>query len=176
MARWGDRVDEEAITWKMEVLRSSVVGRYEVALVEGHPNDLAWYRPGKSRGTYLLIRDDNKYYLAQQNPGVEVRLDIPFIESQTHFTALMLSLPLREGSTFGSDPAFPRDDSMYAWAVGQHMQVQLNGVKGVSPEKQFEEYELSYRALTDHQLSALCQEWELHHSSLVTMGQSVKST
>ena len=153
LVKWqeGGGAAEETVTWTMEVVRSMDVGRYEVAFLEGHPNDLMWYRPGKPRGAHLLVRDDNKYYLARQQVDAGSEPDIPFVESQISFTNLVLSLPLQEGANFGSDPAFKRDDAMYAWSVQEQKQVQLGSVKGISPEKRFEEYALAYRTLPDHQ-------------------------
>ena len=48
------------------------------------------------------------------------------------------------------NPEIKRDDNMYCWAA-EKVKLHLNGVKGVSPQKEFTGFELAMRALTDHQ-------------------------
>ena len=147
-------VREGVLSWKMDVVRSARVGRYEVALLKGHPADLAWYESGKPRGDHLIVRDAGRYYrLGLRDPGKELAAllsDVTQLESRLDSDALFLDLPLREGTCFGEDPDAKRDDMFYCWYVEKEMRRTLDGVKGISPTKQIVMFRLSWRSNPDH--------------------------
>src|SRR5205823_1531125 len=58
------------VTRTMEVRAVKRYGRTTVALVRGYPSELAWYEPGRPRGTYLIIqRDGGALYLGAATNG-----------------------------------------------------------------------------------------------------------
>src|SRR5262245_7393313 len=52
-----DKDQEENLDWRMEVVRQVRLGKYEIAVMKGGPEDLIWYEPGKPRRDYLIVRD-----------------------------------------------------------------------------------------------------------------------
>src|SRR5262245_33476961 len=58
----GSQTKESPITWKMAVARSEQIGKFHVSFVQGHPQDLARYVPGKARANHIIISADGKYY------------------------------------------------------------------------------------------------------------------
>jgi hypothetical protein len=151
--KWQDGLDsrETSVTWRMEVVRTEYVGRYEVSILEGHPSDLAWFTPGKPRGGHIFVRDGDKYYeIASIQDLGELFTNEAKLEPHLNFESLFLELPLQPGVCLGQDPDHKRDDNMYCWSVGVPKPVTLDGVKGVSAGRNYLEYELAFRSLPDH--------------------------
>lgn len=147
-------VREELLNWKMEIVRSARVGPYEVARLKGHPDDLAWYVPGKPRGDYLIVRDDKRYYLLRLlDPGKELEAlmsDRTVLEARLNSYTLFLDLPLRKDIRFAEDPDAKRDDILYCWYVEKESRLTLDGVRGFSHKSPVVRFSLSYRSLPDH--------------------------
>ena len=61
-------VQAQHMTWKMEVVELIERQKFRAAVIKGHPQDLIWYEPGRTRGDYLLIcQDDDKLFLVGQD-------------------------------------------------------------------------------------------------------------
>ena len=61
--KWTDsvnKVKEQSITLKMEVIKRFKNGPYEIALMKGHPKDLCWYKPDEK---YNLHNFNSSYSL-----------------------------------------------------------------------------------------------------------------
>ena len=132
-------IAERTLTWKMEVMQSMTVGQYEVAVMKGHPSDLAWFEEGKARSDYLIVRDGTKYYRLRSSEVPEPAK----MESQLNFDSIFLIVPPPKGC-LARDPEIKRDDEMYCWASdGTSMPVKLGGVKGIAPSTEFAGFELA---------------------------------
>lgn len=148
-----NNVREELLDWKVEVMRSALVGRYEVAVMNGDPGDLIWYETGKQRRDYLIVRDGAKYYrlpLDKRDEAAALFSDVRRLESRLNLYSLFLDLPLREGMCFGREPENKRNDNFFCWAVSRPTAGRINGVKGISSEQQLTTFNLRYYANTDH--------------------------
>jgi len=138
---------EKRLDWKMEVMGLEHVGRYEVAVMKGHPQDLAWYEESKPRSDYLIVRDGTKYYHLKGSRIPEAAQ----LESKLDFNSLFLEVPPPMGC-LARDPDIKGDDEMYCWAVSDPMPVRLDGVKGVPADTELKGFELAFRTNPDQQL------------------------
>ncbi len=145
------KVKETKVAWRMEVMRVNQVGRYEVVLLQGHPNDLAWFGPGKPRGGHVIVRDRNKYYEIPPEDLDKVLSDETHIASLLKPEHQFLEFPLPAGKCFGVDPGLPpRQDAMYCWSVAGPKSVDLSNIEGVGIRGMHDEFELVYRTNPDH--------------------------
>ena len=135
-----EAIRETVVVWKMEVVQLIHVGKFEVAVMRGHLDDLAFGRPPKSRSEYLVVRDGSKYSyvgLHYRHADVDLKMlltDVTLLESRLDFS-LGYPFPLREGICVSKEPP-PRWD---CWISVDHSS-HIFDVKGVSSEKQFVEY------------------------------------
>ena len=145
------------LDWTMEVVDNVQRGRYNVALILGHPKDLTWYEKGRKPGCHILIAVDNtKFYLGECGPfASHERLILPEgdLTGLTGEERLILKFPLRQADTFGGDPERgPRMDGMYDWYVQAVRQTTLGLISGITPAKPRMEYVLTYRTNPDHEV------------------------
>ena len=142
---------KEVVNWKMEVTSVLKNGRFTVAVIAGHPNDLWWYEPGRKRGDYLLVkRADNYYLVTDENARRAVKefKQRQPLDKYIRKDNLVLAFPLKVGKLFGKsggDPSSP----MFCWSVEKNESYDLAGVEGVKPPLKRTAYELVYRANTD---------------------------
>jgi hypothetical protein len=152
-----NKVLERTLTWKMEVLETIQQGQYFIAIVKGHPGDLAWYEEGKERGDYLLIRKGvYKYYLAfdklreavlnsvKTNPQ---KLDELLTDDDAY-----IDLPLKPGKKWGDPDQVARDDNAYCWYVESEKKVTLTGISGIASNQTATQYQLRYYTNPDHEV------------------------
>ena len=151
--KWQDGTEakETSVAWRMEVIRSERVGKYEVTFLEGHPEDLAWFTPGKPRGIHVFVNDGGRYYElgSVTDPG-SLLADEATLESHLQPESVFLELPLNKGMCLGRAPDIQRDDNMYCWSVGAPTSYAPQGVTGIPSGNPFFDYELSFRSLPDH--------------------------
>jgi len=133
------------MTWKMEVGRTMKVGKYDVAVMKGHPSDLAWYEKDKPRSDYLIVRDGTKYY-SVDDAAIS---DPAALEPRLDFNSIFLELPPPKGC-IARDPEIHRDDTMYCWAAGDAKKIRLESVLGVSPDKDLTAFEFTMRTNPEH--------------------------
>jgi len=148
---WEDRqapdgIAQKTLSWKMEVIRTATIGRYDIAVMKGHPSDLAFYQEGRARSEYLIVRDGNKYYRID---GSTVP-DIATLESKLNVDSLFLVIPPPKGC-LARNPDENRNDLMYCWAAEDIQPIRLDAVKGVPAGKNYPAYELVMRTNPDHQ-------------------------
>ena len=144
------------VTRTMEVRAVKRYGRTTVALVRGYPGELAWYEPGRPRGTYLIIqRDGGALYLVADDDGSALRrwpetCRAPPIPDPAH---MMLDRFLRVGRTFGGDESVrKRPDKWYQWHVEAARCVHIPGVPGVDPKRRRHEYRIGFRTCPAHEI------------------------
>ena len=149
------------VTWNMEVVDVIETPGLTAATLKGHPKDLAWYKPGKDRGDYLLMRvgasGTERYYLLEGQQRVEqaraqlrAGQRIGLVSEQE----LILDWPLIPGKTFGETEQLTRDDLWYVWVVEEERSLAPN-------ERRFRGadqlptsllcYHLAFRTFPDHQ-------------------------
>jgi hypothetical protein len=131
-------------------LESVQRGRFKVALLLGHPDDLAWYERGRQRRCHVLTAvGDHEFYLH----AVESRCALPE-NSPVDFVKeddLILKAPAKKGESFGGDPQRNVNDGLYKWHVEDQKLVKPKGIKGVRENQHVAAYVLAYRAVPDHQ-------------------------
>lgn len=111
----------EVLTWKMEVIDTATRGPFFAALLKGFPFDLSWYEPGKSRGDYLILREEPSTYRIFS--GQDAREAWAKIKETGQPPAdfkesgeVLLDLPLTVGKTFGEVPG-NQAKGRYCWVV-----------------------------------------------------------
>jgi hypothetical protein len=144
------------ITRTMEVRAVKRSGRTTMALVKGYPRELAWYQPGRPRGSYLVIqRQGGAIYLVADDDGSALQrwpetCRGPSIDDPAH---MMLDRFLRVGRTFGGDEFVrKRPDKWYQWHVEGVRCVQIPGVPGVDAKRRRREYRIGFRTCPEHEL------------------------
>lgn len=131
-------VQEQVMTWKMEVTDVFQRDSIRVAVVKGHPSDLVFYDEDRTPGDYLIVNvNDQKYYLLSDERAQAALKR--FKDSQDGLvdfvddSELWLDLPLTPGKSFGETTQITRPDRMYTWVVEDGGPAQLAGVTGVTP-------------------------------------------
>lgn len=143
------------LTWKMEVVDTLERPNLFAALIKGGPWDLAWYRPGKPRGDYVILRVGKlRYY--QYGSETALKLWKQLQASDTHSYPsdieegeLILDFPLAPGKVFGGDfSAYLR--SRYCWVVDGEIPLNAKRFSGAEKFPKSVEYSLSFRTNPDH--------------------------
>ena len=147
---------EKTMTWKMLVEDVFRRGDCTVAVVNGHPQDLAWYEDGKSPGQYLIVQVNGKYYLIEGDERIHEVL--ARVQDQNDKLAdlgydweLFLEKPLAKYQSYGEESQLARDDRFYSWFVEDESTAELSQVKGQFPLGEiYKKYHLALRTLPDH--------------------------
>lgn len=152
------KAQSKQLQWQMEVLDSTVRGRYRAALLRGHPGDLAWYEESRKPGCYILLAVDNrKFYLSQCKPTQSQEgLSLPDgdLAGLMRDGDLIFKLPLRQGDVFGAEPdRGERQDTFYEWSVEEVRPATLRRIVGISFDKPPTDYVIIYRTMPDHQIA-----------------------
>ena len=140
----------------MDVVETTDLGQYFIAIIKGHPGDLAWYEDGKDRGDYIIGRKGlTKYYLLHGKKMSDL-LNKSKLAELTDDTFgddnLFLDLPLLPGKKYGDPEQVARPDNAYSWFVESARRVSLNATKGLSPHPTVIEYELRFHTNPDHEV------------------------
>lgn len=149
-----NEVQEQVMTWKMEITDSFQRDGIRAAVVKGHPSDLAFYEEGRAPRDYLIVSvNDQKYYLlnAERAQAALRRFKdsedvlVDFVDD----SELWLDLPLPPGKSFGETAQVTRPDRMYAWVVDNEGPAQLAGIKGIASSADMVAYELKLTTLPE---------------------------
>jgi len=147
----------EVLTWKMEVIDTLERPNVYAALIKGGPWDLAWYKPGKSRGDYVILRVGGfRYYQYSGEVARELwktlqESDPQLIPSGIVEGEIMLDFPMAAGKAFGGDfSGILR--SRYCWVVEGVSPLKKQNFKRNGKLTDSIEYSLSYRTNPDHQM------------------------
>ena len=151
-----NKVVEKTLTWKMEVVDTIQKGQYFIAILKGHPSDLAWYEEGKSRGDYLLVRKGiGKYYLAFDTLMKAVldkaETNPKLLDDLLDDYSIFINLPLTIGKKYGDPEQVARPDNAYCWYVESENKVSLNDIKGLSSNLTGMQYQLRFVTLPDQE-------------------------
>ncbi len=172
---WSDNkgpVPQAVISWKMELLSRHKVGAFEAAIVRGHPADLAWYEPGKTKPSVcLIVRSPRGRYFriapfdAVKDAGL---LKSPKLLADRCLDETLFAFPgMRQGATWGADAtAAPRTDGFHRWNIEAETPARTAGGAPVTV------YTLAYRTNPDHQLAEFAPgiglvRWQyVHHGTV----------
>ena len=143
------------LTWKMEVVATASRDRLFAALIKGAPFDLSWYEPGKTRGTYLIVRAGiAAYYLfsgdSAREAWTQIKGNAPSLGKLGLGRGLLIDAPLVEGKVFGGE-LMNQARGRYCWVVeGERA---FRPKRFPSPEKLVNPraFTLSFRTSPDHQ-------------------------
>ena len=150
-------VQVKQLTWETTVVDAVAIGKYTVALILGHPSDLAFSEGGPAKGSYILVVANNReIYFDRCEPAVsleQLKLSDFRLAQLTAKRNLIFKLPLREGETFGAAPdRGERDDTFYEWSV-ESVGPAKQQIAGFPSDKERMAYTLIYRTMPDHQIS-----------------------
>lgn len=104
------------LAWRMEVVDTYRRDAIDVALMRGHPADLAFYTRGAQPRFWVLARVGDRYYVLRQ-PAAWSRLHdradalSDLIATSNEF----FSYPMKPGDIFAQEPG--RNDNLYGWYV-----------------------------------------------------------
>jgi hypothetical protein len=149
-----NEVQEQVMTWKMEITDAFQRDGIQAAVVKGHPSDLVFYEEARTPGNYLIVGvNDQKYYLLSgERAQTALRrfkdsedVLVDFVED----SELWLDLPLTPGKSFGETAQITRPDRMYAWVVDKEGPAQLAGIAGVTPSARMTASELKLTTLPE---------------------------
>jgi hypothetical protein len=134
-------VVEQAIQWKMEVMRqiedNDIVG-YEM---QGAPWDLAWYEEGQEPSKYAIIRVGTaRFYQTSVDTMLRLLDQNEALRALVNGDDLLLDIPLITGKKFCGDFSIARPDGMYCWNVGKVAQADLKNVRGIDTSEPLDEY------------------------------------
>jgi len=157
VTKWteGTEVVEKTLTWKMEVIDTINFEDTTIAIMKGHPNDLAWYEEGTDRSDYLIIRRGTKFYKLD-GQGMDkimkslVKEERPDVDELITENNLLLDLPLTPGKRFGDPEQVNRPDNSYCWFVEAKDQIELKNVKGISSPGKITRCRLIFQTGPDH--------------------------
>lgn len=161
LVKWtnsANTISQKTLTWTMTITRTISYRQYVIAVLKGHPLDLAWYDETTRPGNYLIVYDGTaKYYLLDNSSIAPVMARVQAAKEDLADLLsnyeLFLDLPLSSGKTFGADPQLPaRDDQMYCWAVEQVQTGPLTGIASIDPKPTHTRYQLAYRTNPDEQV------------------------
>jgi len=152
-----EKIEERTLTWKMEVVDTLQQGHNFIAVLKGHPGDLAWYEEGKDRSDYLLIRRGmEKYYFIVFDGSIKTILDRAkanaSIDDLLDDDRLYINLPLYPGKKWGNPDHSDRTDNAYCWYVESGNKTVLQNISGLSSDPTVTQYELQYYTNPDHEI------------------------
>jgi len=134
----GTQIRESPITWKMAVARSEQIGKFNVSFVQGHPEDLAWYVPGKARENHIIVSADGKYYeLTAVEELSSLLSDETEVSRKLSGIPPFMELPLRPGTC---------DRKSDCWEVGAPLPANIQKIKTPVVRDEAVEYKLEHRS------------------------------
>ena len=150
-------VKAQTLTWTMTISRTISYRQYVLAVVKGHPLDLAWYDEAVKPGDYSIVYDGvSKYYLLSEENGAQVLARVRAASGDLADLLtpddLFLALPLKAGKDFANDPSTPRTDHWYCWTVERAWTQPLTGITGLDPTPSHPSFRLAYRTNPDEQV------------------------
>jgi hypothetical protein len=150
-----NKVIEKNLTWKMEVIDTIEKGQYFIAIMKGHPHDLAWYQESKERSDYLIIRKgSNQYYIAfdalMKKILDKAKTNPELLDKLLDDNSLYIDLPLYAGKKYGDPEQLGRPDNYYCWFVESEKQISLENIKGLPSNQTVTQYQLRFYTLPDH--------------------------
>lgn len=152
--KWGEGNDEtKSVKLKMEVIRRTINGAFEIAVIKGYPSDLCFYGngPDEKRGDYLIALKDRKYYLIKIKNDLDGLLtNEALLSSKTGPNNLFLVEPLKNALEFGMKDGKQRKDHMYEWLVNGEESF-FNSKSDVKGQKPLTRYTLVYATIPDYQ-------------------------
>ncbi len=138
----GTQTRESPITWKMAVARSEQIGKFNVSFVQGHPEDLAWYVPGKARENHVIVSADGKYYELTAVEDLSLLLsDETEISKKLSGIPPFMELPLRPGSCY---------EKADCWEVGVPLPAKIEKINTPVVRDDAVEYKLEHRSPAGH--------------------------
>jgi hypothetical protein len=159
--KWTDaenHVMEQELQWKVRVLEVVKRKGQVIARLEGWPEDLAWYEPGKGPGIYVAIQDSAGLTLVSDEAARDLwkRLqNAPAKGLGSDDRAkgeLILPARLREGQAWGDEESLARPDGQYARRVEEVGILGLDGLGGWTGSARGTFYRIAYRTNPDHTL------------------------
>lgn len=141
-------VQEQQMTWKMEVIEQVERGEFTGYFMQGHPDDLVFYEDGRAPGNYAIIRHDKRFYETSVETFQRLKDSQDTLEQLVSEADLILDFPLTPGKKFGEAEMLDREDDAYCWMVqeGQPFSRQINGVSLSEPVM---EYLLTFATLPE---------------------------
>ena len=149
IVKWqdGTKTKESPITWKMAVARSEQIGKFHVSFVQGHPEDLARYVPGKARENHVFINADGKYYELNAVEDLSSLLsDERKISEKLNGITPFMELPLRPGSCIGQSASLDIGEKTDCWQVGEPLPADIEKIKTPVVRDNAVEYKLESRS------------------------------
>jgi len=151
-----NQVKEAALTWKMQVAETFATEAGTVAVIKGHPSDLAWYEEGKAPSDSLIVQaKGGRFHRIEGDQRQEVLAAVkagkPIPAGTLSEETVFLQLPLRRGAGFGNMTDRPIEPGFYSWAVEQVSPAKLSSIKGAPPGDGRRQYRLVLRTNPDHQ-------------------------
>jgi hypothetical protein len=138
------------LAWTMKVDRVCVVGRLTVAVMQGHPDDVAWGVPEAGPSRYLIVRDGGRYYRLQPEGPPIVPDSEAALRKLLHREDVVFELPLRLGQEFGREEG-TRQPGWHCWVVESAGLARV-AAKGLAPDARSTTYRIAYRTAPDHQI------------------------
>ena len=143
-------VNEDTLTWKMEVLEVVNRGNVTGAFMKGHPDDLNWYEKGKERGFYVIIKVGSKYFYGDTKDWERLKDKNDNLIDLVNISNLFLDLPLWKGKKYGEDAQLTRTDYYYCWFVTDKKEVYFKEIEGVEADVKRKQFSIMYRTNPDH--------------------------
>ena len=146
----------EVLTWRMEVVDTVARDRLFAALIKGAPFDLGWYKPGKERGDYLIVRAGTAaYYLLTGKEALDAWAKIKDA-SQSLFEIgqlgeVLIDAPLMEGKVYGGDVG-NLASGRYCWIVEGEREFNPKRFPAAGKLVNPHDFTLAYRTNPDHQI------------------------
>jgi hypothetical protein len=166
-------VEENVVTWKMEVQRvfqrNNIVG-YEML---GAPWDLAWYEGGKQPSEYGIIQAGGNFYRTSIDTVGRLMDESDVLRALVNENQVFLDVPLIQGKKFCDTFSLARSDGMYCWSVGKEIQLDEVSIKGVNPSYKLIEYPIYNGTMPDHSIIHFIpgvgvSHYEYHHHGTVS--------
>jgi hypothetical protein len=147
-------VQDQVMTWRMEITDTLQREGISLAVMKGHPSDLAFYQDGEPPSDYVIVNvNDQRYYRLSgeraQSALKRIKDTEDVLVDLVDDTELWLDLPLTPGKSFGETAQISRPDRMYTWLVDKTEPVQLTGIAGVTAPAAATAFDLSFTTIPE---------------------------
>lgn len=145
-------VRDTTITWTTRILDVRTQDSVSVALVRDWPTALAWWEPGQSPDTTLIVCISARLFQIATIGGGTAALGDSLLSGRRRPSVddLLLQLPLHTGDLYGREPS-DRPDTYYAWYVESATPVSSQLAR-LGARRTDSVYTVAYRTLPDHQI------------------------